>query len=101
MHNLFASESLGRLARLNAEIADAIGGDRQMETYRNVERFSARLRRHNRPGIMILLAAERPDLVRLSAYRELMLDADVILLVPDGAEDTIIMAHTLKSKQPR
>ena len=96
MHYLFASESLGQLARLIAEITDAIGGDGQIEKHRNVERFSARLRRHNRPEIMILLAAERPDLVRLSAYRELILDADVILLVPDGAADTVTMAHTLR-----
>ena len=96
MHYLYASVSLGQQARLIAEITNAIGGDGQMETYHDVEHFSARLRRHNRPEIMILLAAERPDLVRLSTNRELIRDADVILLVPDGAEDTIIMAHSLR-----
>jgi hypothetical protein len=96
MHYLFASDSLGRLARLIAQITDAIGGDGKMETYRSVEDFSARLRRHNRPEIMILLAAERPDLERLSANRELIHDADVILLVPDGEEEIVIMAHTLR-----
>jgi len=96
MHYLYASESLGQPARLFTEITEAIGGDGRMETYRDVGDFSARLRRHNRPGVMILLASERRDLARLSANRELLWDADVILLVPDGAEDTIATAHSLR-----
>jgi hypothetical protein len=96
MHYLYASESLAQPPRLVAEINEAIGGEGRIETYHDVDRFSARLRRHNRPGVMILLASERRDLAHLSANRELLLDADVILLVPDGAEDTITTAHSLR-----
>jgi hypothetical protein len=96
MHYLFASESLGQQAALLAEIVEAIGGDGQVETYRNVGHFSARLRRHNGRGIMILLASDPRDLARLSENREVVLEADVILLVSDGAQDTIATAHSLR-----
>jgi hypothetical protein len=96
MHYLFAAESLGQQAQLFAEITKAIGGDGQMETYRNIEHFSARLRRHNRPGIMILLVSDRQDLALLSANREVIQEADVILTVPDGTADIIATAHSLR-----
>jgi hypothetical protein len=96
MHYLFATESLGQQARLFTEITEVIGGDGQMETYRNVKHFSARLRRHNGPEIMILLVSDRRELVRLSANREVILEADVILLVPDGTADIIPTAHSLR-----
>jgi hypothetical protein len=96
MHYLFASDSLGPLRQLFGEISEAIGGDDQMATYRNVEHFLAQLRRHNGRGVMILLASDGQDLASLSAERELLLDADVILLVSDGAKDTIATAHSLR-----
>ena len=52
MHYLFASQSLGDHDRLFGEIAHAVGGDAQVQIYRSVDEFSARLRRHNGPGIM-------------------------------------------------
>ena len=96
MHYLFASDSLGRQTDLFTEITEALGGEGQLETYHNVEHFSARLHRHNRPGIMILLASDWRDLASLSANRELVLEADVILLVPDDADNTIATAHSLR-----
>lgn len=96
MDYLFASESLGQQPGLFREIAEAMGGDAHIETYRNVADFSARLRRRNRPGIMILLTADRDDLAGVSESREVLLDADVILLVADGDEETIAMAHALR-----
>jgi hypothetical protein len=96
MHYLFASESLGRQSRLFAEIAKTLGGDAELQTYRSAEQFLARLHRHNRPEIMILLASDPRDLERLSLDREVLFDADVILLVSDGAESTVATAHSLR-----
>ena len=98
MHYLFASQSLGPQARLLAEIYEAVGTGDQLEAFRDVEDFTERLRRHNGPDILILLAANREDLTRLSAGRASFLQADVILLVPDHAADTIATAHTLRPR---
>ena len=96
MHYLFASQSLGPQAPLLAAIGEAIGPGRQLETFRDVEEFAERLRRHNGPDILILLAADRGDLARLSTDRACFLEADVILLVPNQEADTIATAHTLR-----
>ena len=81
-----------------AEIAAAFGVDAQLETFRDVERFSERLSHHNGPGILILLAAEAGDLERLCENRESLLRGDVILLVPNDAPDTIARAHSLRPR---
>ena len=94
MHYLFASKSLGPQAQLLAEIGEAIGVGGQLEAFRDVECFSKRLRRHNGPGIVILLASNRGDLARLGQDREVLLPADIILLVPNHAADTIAAAHS-------
>jgi hypothetical protein len=96
MDYLFASESLGPLLELRREIAEVLGGDDQFETYRKMADFSARLRRHNRPGIMILLLATQSDLAAISSQRDLVADAETILLLPDGAEQTFALAHSLR-----
>ena len=98
MHCLFASMSFGLAFPLLAEIAAAFGADAQLETFRDVELFSERLSRHNGPGILILLAAEAGDLERLCENSEWLLQADVILLVPNDAPDTIAMAHSLRPR---
>jgi hypothetical protein len=96
MDYLFASESLGPLLELRREIAAALGGDDRFETYRKMADFSARLRRHNRPGIMILLLASESELAEISSQRDLVADAETILLLPDGAEQTFALAHSLR-----
>ena len=98
MHYLFASQSLGPQVRLLADIDEAAGVGGRLEAFRDVEDFTERLRRHNGPDILILLAANRGDLTRLSAGRAYFLEADVILLVPDQAADTIATAHTLRPR---
>ena len=98
MHCLFASRSFGLAFPLLAEIAAAFGAAAQLETFRGVELFSERLSRHNGPGIMILLAAEAGDLERLCKNREWLLQADVILLVPNDGPDTISIAHSLRPR---
>ena len=98
MHCLFASPSLGSEPPLLAEIVAAIGTDAQLETFRDVKEFSERLHRHNGPGILILLAADAGDLALLCQDRELLVRADVILLVPDHAPDTIARAHSLRPR---
>ena len=96
MDYFFASESLGPLPKLLGEITEVTGGAGRMEIYRDVHVLTARLRRHNGPGIMILLAGTRQDLAGLTALRDTVLDADVILLVPDGEPDTVTAAHMLR-----
>ena len=96
MHYLFASKSLGPQTQLLAQIAATIGDGGELEAFRDVEHFSARLHRHNGPAIVILLAANGEDLARLSDERSAFLWADVVLLVPDQAADTIATAHLLR-----
>jgi hypothetical protein len=98
VHCLFASKSLGPQAQLLAQMGEAIGVGIQPEAFRDVERFSERLRRHNGPGILILLASDRWDLARLGEDREILLPADIILLVPNHAADTIATAHSLRPR---
>ena len=100
MHYLFASKSLGPQAELLAQIGEAIGAGGRLEAFRDVEHFSKRLRWHNGPGILILLASDPGDLARLSEDREILLPADIILLVPDNAADTIATAHSLRPCYP-
>jgi len=96
MHYFFASESLGPMTELIAQITEALGGDGPLEEYRSVERLLERLRRHNGPGVVILLAANHQDLEHLSARRDVVLDADVILLVADDEAATLAAAHSLR-----
>ena len=98
MHYVLASQSFGEQAQLFAQITEAVGGDGRLEIYRDVADFSARLRRRNRPEIMILLLSDGRDLTALDAVREILVEADVILLVSGDAEDTIAAAHSLRPR---
>jgi hypothetical protein len=93
---LFASESLELQSGMLREIVEAIGGDDRIVMFRSVESLSARLHRHNQPGIMIFLIGSRKDLMGVSSNRDAILDADTILLVADEEAETYALAHGLR-----
>ena len=98
MHYLFASESVGERASLFARFTEEVGAGGQLKIYRSVSELSARLRQQNRPEIIVLLLSDSRDLASLNADRELLVEADVILLVQDDGEDTTSAAHSLRPR---
>ena len=96
MDYLFASESIDVQSRVFREIVEAMGGDDRVATYRDVASLAARLGQHNCPGIMVLLLDNLGDLMGVCASRDVILDADSIVLVPNGEAETYAMAHNLR-----
>lgn len=96
MDYLFASASLGPLSQLFSEIIGAVGGADRIGVYRDVEGLSARLRRQNRPGILILILANAHDLTAIHAHAERLVDANLVLLVADSDRETMAKAHALR-----
>jgi hypothetical protein len=67
-----------------------------LDGFQTLDDLSARLRLPLDMGtIAILFAADRKELLRLQAFRDILRDIHVILVVPDLKERTVELAHRL------
>lgn len=66
----------------------------EIETYRTIEDLSQRLiQLGNKPSMAVLLAPTRKALLDLCSIRHLLLDLNIILILPDQEKDTIAKGH--------
>lgn len=84
--------------RLDAAIRSATPGE-------TIERFSSladlrdRLRRIVEPdSIMVLAAVDREELLKMQAFRDMLTEIFVILVISDRQESTIKLAHHLRPR---
>jgi hypothetical protein len=70
-----------------------------IERFVRLEDFRDRLRRIVEPdSILILAAVDREELLELQAYRDMLTEIFVILVLPDRQESTIKLAHLLRPR---
>jgi len=95
---LYATVTDGPGERLQ-KVIEAMVREEKVEIYRTIHNFSRRLRQPaRRPAIAVLFAATRKDLLDLLSLGDLLDDVRVILVLPDGQDDTIAKAHTLRPR---
>jgi hypothetical protein len=71
----------------------------EVEIFRTVEGLAARLRHPAIKGlIVVLLASSRQELEDLQVIRHVLGKARVFLVIPDGEDDTIVLAHRLRPR---
>jgi len=67
-----------------------------IETYRNIQALSQRLREpFIRGQVLVLFASHREDLVEILSLGDLLSDLPVILILPDKDKDTVKKGHGL------
>jgi hypothetical protein len=81
--------------RLEAAIHEAIPGQ-AIELFTRLDGLRERFRTIVEPdSIAVLIAADREELREIQAFRELLPEIYVILIIPDWRESTLKLAHLL------
>ncbi len=71
----------------------------RVEFFRNLEAFSERLRMPSyQSTVAVIVAADRRDLEDISTLGQLLWGTRVILVLPDGDDSTIALAHSLRPR---
>ena len=98
MNYLYAPATLTEKRRIYLELCDVIGDENRLELFGAVHRMAARLRRFGNPEIVILLGVTSEDLPSIISIKEIFLDAELIILLADGDQNTFDTAIHLKPK---
>jgi hypothetical protein len=94
----YASKNDESENRLDAAIRSVAQGE-AVERFVTLEDFRERLRSIVEPNsIMVLAAVDREELSKLQAFREMLTEIYIILVLPDREDDTIKLAHRLKPR---
>ena len=82
-------------------VIEGLVPEENTETYRTIHSLSHRLRQpkvSNHQTIAVLLAASRDALLDILSIRHLLCDLRIILVLPDGQDDTIAKGHSLRPR---
>jgi len=94
----YASKNDENENRLDAAIRSVAPGGK-IERFVKLEDFRNRLRSIIEPNsIMVLAAVDREELLELQAYRDMLTEIFIILVLPDRQESTIKLAHLLRPR---
>lgn len=94
----FASKNNRNENRLAAAIQAATPG-RTIERFTRLADFRDRLRSIVEPNsIMVLMVVDREELLQIQAFRDMLTEIYIILVLPDGKKSTIKLAHLLKPR---
>jgi hypothetical protein len=94
----YASKNDENENRLDAAIRSAAPGG-TMEHFTRLDDLRNRLRRIVDPdSIMVLAAVDREELLKMQAFRDLLTEIFVILVLPDREKSTIQLAHLLRPR---
>ena len=94
----YASKNDENENRLDAAIRLVAPGG-TIERFVKLEDFRNRLRSIIEPNsIMVLAAVDREELLELQAYRDMLTEIFIILVLPDRQESTIKLAHLLRPR---
>jgi len=70
-----------------------------IEHFTRLDDFRDRLRRIVEPNsIMVLAAVDRKELLKMHAFRDMLSEIYIILVLPDRRKSTIRLAHLLKPR---
>lgn len=70
-----------------------------IERFATLKDFRDRLRRIVEPdSIMVLAAVDREELLAMQAFRDMLTEIFIILVLPDRLESTIKLAHLLRPR---
>jgi hypothetical protein len=84
--------------RLDAAIR-SVAPRETVERFVTLEDFRERLRSIVEPNsIMVLAAVDREELLKLQAFRDMLTEIYIILVLPDREDDTIKLAHLLRPR---
>jgi hypothetical protein len=94
----YASKNSKNENRLAAAIQAATPG-RTIERFTRLADFRDRLRSIVEPNsIMVLMALDRDELLQIQAFRDMLTEIYIILVLPDEKKSTIKLAHLLKPR---
>jgi len=81
------------------EVIDSLGSGESVEVCRTVKELGRRLRQpRGRPGIVVLLAVSREDLLDLLSMASLLEDFRIVLVFPDREADTVTREYSLRPR---
>ena len=70
-----------------------------IEHFTRLDDFRDRLRRIVEPNsIMVLAAVDRKELLKMQAFRDMLTEIYIILVLPDRQKSTIRLAHLLRPR---
>ena len=94
----YATVTDGPGKRLQRVIEELVP-EENTEIYRTIESLFRRLREPTYDlSIAVLLAASRGALLDILSIRDLLCHLRIILVLPDGQDDTIAKGHTLRPR---
>ncbi|HVO67640.1 MAG TPA: hypothetical protein VMT12_14285 [Syntrophales bacterium] len=95
---LYSSMETESGERLQRAIEVLVLKDRT-EIYRTTEKFLLRLHQPlDEPVIVVLLASSKKDLMDILSLHDLLLDMQIILILPDTDNDTVAKGHLLRPR---
>ncbi len=95
---LYSSKQNNNESRLAAAIQASVPG-KSIERFTSLADLRERLRSIVEPAsIMVLVAADREELQDLQAFRDMLTEIYVILVIPDWQESTVKLAYILKPR---
>jgi len=94
----YASKNDENQNRLDAAIRSVAPGG-AIEHFTQLDELRDRLRSIVEPNsIMVLAAVDREELQKMQAFRDMLTEFFIILVIPDRQEDTIKLAHLLRPR---
>lgn len=94
----YASKNDENENRLKTAIQSATAGE-TIERFTQLDDLRNRLRNIIEPdSIMILAAVDREELLKMQAFRDMLTEIFIILVLPDRQESTIKLAHLLRPR---
>lgn len=94
----YASKKDKNEDRLEAAIRSAAPGG-TIEHFTGLAELKERLRTIIEPdSVMVLAAVDRPELKKMQAFRDMLTEIFIILVLPDREKSTIHLAHKLRPR---
>ena len=94
----YASKNDENENRLKAAI-QAAASEEMIERFNRLDDLRERLRSIVEPdSIMVLAAVDREELLKMQAFRDMLTEIFIILVLPDRQESTIKIAHLLRPR---
>lgn len=94
----YASKNDENENRLKTAIQSATAGE-IIERFTHLDDLRDRLRDIIEPdSIMVLAAVNREELLKMQAFRDMLTEIFIILVLPDRQESTIKLAHLLRPR---
>lgn len=94
----YASKNDKNELRLEAAIRAAAPGG-TIEHFTGLNELRERLRSIIEPdSIMVLAAVDRPELLKMRSFRDMLTEIFIVLVLPDREKSTIRLAHLLRPR---